>query len=252
MKQLDTRDSWDKHWEDFSDATVFNPAQDYRRRLILSQLGKIYRPGNKLLDIGSGQGDLSAELVSHFPDATIYGVDLSQKGVEISCQKVPSAHFFKLDLLESKEKIPTALESGVDVAICSEVLEHLDEPSLFLQNVARLLKKNAVLVVTVPSGPRSAFDRHVGHRQHFSMNNLKELLRNAGFDVSYIFRAGFPFFNLYKLLIILRGKRLIVDTKQPKLSIFARFAMSCFNILFRTNLTSSPWGWQLVAVAKMR
>jgi len=35
----------------------------------------------------------------------------------------------------------------------------------------------------VPGGPMSAFDRHVGHRRHFSAAALRQLLVNSGFEV---------------------------------------------------------------------
>ena len=53
-------------------------------------------------------------------------------------------------------------------AVCSEVLEHVDEPVVLLRNARSWLAPGCRLVVTVPGGPMSAFDRHIGHRRHFS------------------------------------------------------------------------------------
>ncbi len=66
-------------------------------------------------------------------------------------------------------------------------------------------------------------------------------------------RAGFPFFDLYRLVVIARGKRLIADVKQSKSELgqgTSGAALRLFDRLFRYNLGSSPFGWQLVAVAR--
>jgi ubiquinone/menaquinone biosynthesis C-methylase UbiE len=62
------RDDWDSHWEDYSEGASFNPAQEYRRRLIVKLLGlRGSGSGVRLLDVGSGQGDLAAEIRASFP-----------------------------------------------------------------------------------------------------------------------------------------------------------------------------------------
>jgi hypothetical protein len=61
-------------------------------------------------------------------------------------------------------------------------------------------------LVTVPGGFRSAYDKHIGHRQHFSKASLKKSLLEAGYQNIQIYRAGFPVFNLYKILTIIAGK----------------------------------------------
>jgi hypothetical protein len=62
----------------------------------------------------------------------------------------------------------------------------------------------------------SAFDRRIGHRQHFTPKTLSHLLEESGFRVRHVQRAGFPFSNL---------------------------------ALFRFDRERSPLGWQIVAVA---
>jgi hypothetical protein len=96
----------------------------------------------------------------------------------------------------------------------------------------------------------SAFDRHIGHKRHFTAATLTRLLVDAGFAVESVRGAGFPFFNLYRLLVILRGKRLVADaSSENALPASARAAMSAFSWLFRFNGARGRLGWQLVAVA---
>jgi hypothetical protein len=99
----------------------------------------------------------------------------------------------------------------------------------------------------------SAFDRHIGHRQHFDRPGLRALLEQAGYAVERISLAGFPFFNLYRLLVVARGRRLAQDVETQAsgtASGAASLMMKLFRLLFRFNLRDSPLGWQVVAVAR--
>lgn len=246
-------DDWDKHWGEYADAAEENPAQAYRRRLIISLLGiSGDGSGARILDVGSGQGDFAAEVLKHFPKAQIVGLELSQAGIDIAARKVPAARFFQRDL-PCPAQVPDELCSWATHASCSEVPEHLDRPVEFLSNVQEYLAPNCRLVVTVPGGPMSAFDKHIGHRQHYSPERLGDLLRRAGFRLERLIGAGFPFFNLYRMVVILRKKRLVRDVAaRPggRYSTLASLVMRMFGILFHCNVAGSPWGWQTVAVAR--
>jgi hypothetical protein len=106
-------------------------------------------------------------------------------------------------------------------------------------------------VVTVPSGPMSEFDRHIGHRKHFQPEELSRLLCDAGFAVRKVARAGFPFYNLYRLGVVARGSKAIADASQPGSapSRATQLAFAAFRLLLRTDIRSSRWGWQLTAIA---
>ena len=100
----------------------------------------------------------------------------------------------------------------------------------------------------------SAFDRHIGHRKHWRPDMVRQVLKDAGYEVERATGMGFPFFNLYRCVVILRGKKLIEDvsaspsgTSSPA----ARAAMAVFNRLIRVNLNSSHSGWQMTALARV-
>jgi hypothetical protein len=99
----------------------------------------------------------------------------------------------------------------------------------------------------------SAFDRHIGHRRHWNRRDIDTLLRDAGYQPERTTGAGFPFFNLYRGVVILRGKKLIADVStgdDRPVPFAARAMMSVFRQLFRLNVDSSAWGWQMVATAR--
>jgi hypothetical protein len=123
-----------------------------------------------------------------------------------------------------------------------------------LRNLRRYLAPESRLVVTVPAGPRNAYEIHIGHRRHYTRQMLRTLLEGEGFDVVEMRAAGFPFFNLYKLMALARGDRLVADADAPptRQPLAMRASLAAFRALFRLNVERVPLGWQLVAVAVPR
>ena len=247
-------DDWDHHWDAYGEAAEGNPANLYRRRLLMSLLGRP-RAGATVLDIGSGQGEFVMHLAATYPDLNIWGVEYSASGVERSREHAAAnavrAQFRQVDLLQE-----TALEEGQPLAshaVCSEVLEHVDDPVRLMRNAQVFLEPGCRVIVTVPGGPRSAFDHHIGHYQHFNAATLRHVLSSAGYRVDRVLRAGFPFFNLYKLAVIARGRRLIADVENRAPGTAPgrgeTLVRGAFDYGFRHNLDDFPLGWQMAAVA---
>jgi len=249
-----SRDEWDRHWALYGEPAAGNPANTYRHRLVLRLLGTL-GTGDHVLDIGAGQGELALTIKRRFPAVSVSGIEYSAEGVHRARAAAAAAglaaDFAQRDLLEAAV-LDAAVAHRATHATCSEVLEHVDDPVLLLRNAAAYLAPGCRLVVTVPGGPRSAFDEHIGHRRHFAPGSLRSLLGDAGFHVEHVARAGFPFFNLYRLAVIARGRRLIEDLESGRDDgAGAQGAiLKVFDAAFKWNLASSPWGWQMVALAR--
>ena len=156
-----------------------------------------------------------------------------------------------MDLL-AETVIPDGDAGWAEYAVCSEVLEHVDEPGRLIGNARPLMAPGCRLVVTVPAGPVSAFDRHIGHRRHFRAAELRELLEAAGYTVESARAAGFPFFNLYRLAVIAAGRRLIASPRGSEAppSRATRMGASVFGPLMRRNTGGRRLGFQTIAVAR--
>jgi len=237
---------WDKHWSDFDESTQFNPAQQYRFKLISDALHRF--PASRLVDIGCGQGDLLRYVSREFPMMELYGFELSESGVESTRAKVPGAAVEVLDLL-SEGASDRLVHVKADIATCSEVLEHVPDPRRFLERAKLALRPGGTLIVTVPGGPRTAFDKAIGHIRHFDRASAGELLKDAGFDAVQVFGAGFPFFDLYKLAALARGEKVASDYQGDPSKVFSG-AMRFFRTAFRFNLNNSPFGWQIVVTGE--
>jgi trans-aconitate methyltransferase len=245
------RDDWEHHWSSFSESAGRNPAQAWRRRLVLTALD--LQPTDRLLDVGSGQGDLAVAALAASPGVEVVGLELGRSGVAAAAVKAPRARFHALDLL-GPEPAVESLRGWATKVSCSEVLEHVDEPVAFLRNALVHAARGAQVVVTVPAGPRTAFDVHIGHRRHYDRRSLQRTLEEAGLDVTKIRAAGFPMFNLYRLVVLARGKRLVADATSSGDQGSTRLAsavMGTFRRLIPLS-ANNGLGWQLVAEATYR
>lgn len=200
------------------------------------------------MDIGCGQGDLLCHINSTHPTLSLFGFELSASGVAATKRKVPSAQVSELDLfsdLASSVLSPV----GADIATCSEVLEHVPDPVEFLRKSKAALVPGGYMVATIPGGPRTGFDIQIGHLRHFTRETAKETFESAGFEVIDVRGAGFPFFNLYKLAVLMRGTK-VADDYEGETSALFKAAMKIFGILFRISRSKSKFGWQITVIAR--
>ena len=242
------KDDWERHWDEYARSAAENPAQEFRRRLILRMLDGI-TASSRVLDIGSGTGDLAASLRAAYPSTELLGLELSRTGVELARRRVPDAAFLQADLTRAAPP-PAQYGSWATHAVCSEVLEHVDDPVAVMTNCRTYLAPDCLLVITVPGGPMTEYDRHIGHRRHFDPSALTSILREAGFEVLESNGAGYPLFNVYRLLMRALGARLISVASSSKPSAVSRSAMRAFAVGLRVNTRLSQRGWQIIAVAR--
>ena len=246
------QDDWNSHWDNFGDSSEINPAVRYRQKYLVKLLNSFETSSeNVLMDIGCGTGSFLHVLEQENLNFRLIGLEPSASGCD-RARLQTGATIIEGDVL-ALSSLSTDVFEVADIAVCSEVIEHVDDPVLFLRECKHLLKSNGVIIITVPGGFRSAYDKHIGHRQHYSKRLLLNTLLGAGFKDVRVYRAGFPIFNVYKLLTILAGRKLISTVSSSeqhgdsKLTVFvSRF----FNLIFRFSMPDFPLGWQLVATAR--
>lgn len=244
-EEFATADNWDRHWSDFSTASHNSPTTKYRNRLCFRLLNIRVGECSRILEIGSGTGAFAKELLEHYPDAEYLGLELSETGVEAGKKQAPRGNFLQRNLLEPMDA-SQFVRFDATHALCCEVLEHVDDPVTLLRNAAAYVAPGCRLIVTVPGGWLHEFYRHIGHRRHYKPEELKHLLEKAGLRVDKVYGAGFPFFNIYQMLVTMRGKRLAQDAVDGG-SFMVRVGSVIFDTLFRLNLMFG--GWQTLGVA---
>ena len=101
-----------------------------------------------ILDAGCGEGFVVNLLCQNLDGgiAGICGLELTEEALDIAREKNPGISFVQGDIC----KMP--FESGTfDIVLCTEVLEHLENPSEALSELMRVSK--GAVIVTVPHEP---------------------------------------------------------------------------------------------------
>ena len=154
----------------------------------------------KLLDIGVGYGYFEKLLLEKKKKLELFGIDISQKGLERIRKKIPGE--FKHGRVE---KIPYR-DSSFDIVVCLEVLEHISATDIFkaLKEIRRVLKKDGQFVVSVPVNERYSKSYNPNrHMRAYTPELFLAELKIARFKVEKS-KEFYAFKNLYLLKNILR------------------------------------------------
>jgi SAM-dependent methyltransferase len=102
-----------------------------------------------LLDAGCGTGNETVELLRQAPGLRICGVDFSRDSLTIAAdrQETGKANFF----CSALERMPFT-DEGFDFISSHEVVEHVQDPAVVLQEFHRVLKPGGVCVIATPNG----------------------------------------------------------------------------------------------------
>jgi ubiquinone biosynthesis O-methyltransferase len=133
----------------------YNRIADRKRVDYIAGILKSSLPPNaRILDVGCGNGVISRHLGRL--GYNVLGIDVSEKTIETarSLTNLPNVQFMK----KSAEELVASGET-YDAVICSEVLEHLQDPGALLKVLHQTLADHGKLIVTVPNGngPRETF-----------------------------------------------------------------------------------------------
>ncbi len=156
------------------------------------------RPGQRVLDLGCGDGWFSAALLA--AGTTPVAVDAARGALRRARARVPG-----LDARHWPDGAPLPVEdASVDLAWAGEVLEHVVDLAPWLSEVRRVVRPRGVLLVTTPDHdplallalalrPRrfaTHFEPRSDHLRFFSAGSLRALLDDLGFEVAQLHRVG--------------------------------------------------------------
>jgi ubiquinone/menaquinone biosynthesis C-methylase UbiE len=171
-----------------------------------------------LVDVGCGGGNMAKAIKRERHELTVEGVDVSKSAIEWARREPDGVEF----RLAEPEKLPFGDAQAAAVTMF-DVLEHVDDPSRALRDIARVLKPGGLFCLAVPleDQPWTIYRlvkagrwwrsklRHGGHIQAFSDRDVRELLDEAGFElvrVRWSYHHLFALFDvLYFTFLDLRG-----------------------------------------------
>ncbi len=156
---------------------------------------------NSLVDIGCGDGRLVLEIQSIFSSREILGIDYSKRAIQLAQSMNPYGNYKELDILTQ------SVEKKFDIGVLIEVFEHInpEEGEKFVQAIAKLLKPQGLLYVTVPHINKAVEYKHY---RHFSSESLIKCFASS-FDVVEVIPFEKGKFRK-KVLDCLLGNRLFI------------------------------------------
>ncbi|AXY77479.1 class I SAM-dependent methyltransferase [Paraflavitalea soli] len=122
--------------------------QDYFANLRMDVISLLPAdPGQKILEVGAAAGNTLVYIKEKKMASEVMGVELM--AIANSNQRHPSIDKFQIANIE-QENIE-APESYFDVIICADVLEHLVDPWAAVEKISKHLKKDGILLVSMPN-----------------------------------------------------------------------------------------------------
>lgn len=220
-----------------------------RRKILLHLMNSFFqnKQHTKIADLGCGCGANLYEIQKHY-DAI--GMDLShdakkyclKRGIKIVIGKLPN-----------KISLP---ENSFDMVLLSDVLEHIENDNEAIKNVSKLLKKDGLILLTVPAYPFLYTKRDVfhHHKRRYTKKQLHTVLQNNGLSKVILSHCNFW---LFPMIAIVRtfSKLFSNETHTGDLSIPPKPINNILRYLFESEKyllgkISLPFGLSLIAVYK--
>ena len=145
-------------------------------------------PNGCVLDLGAGSG----ELLSMIPASCKVGIDLHP----------PASKSSQSFIVADAQNLPLR-DSCFDIVICLEVIEHVADPPRVIEEISRVLKHGATLLISTPDASpiwrviwhiwtRTVAREWLGaHKQNFRLTSLLKLLQEGRFSAERVVRANF-------------------------------------------------------------
>jgi ubiquinone/menaquinone biosynthesis C-methylase UbiE len=142
-----------------------------RNNWLKSVLGDIPR-GSTILDAGAGNGNKK----KYCKNLNYISQDIAEyKGISKSGGlHTGLVDYSELDIVSDIVDIPLNDES-IDAIMCTEVIEHVEDPLLVFKEFSRLLKKDGVLILTAPFNSLTHYSPHhyaTGFSKFYYQKNL--------------------------------------------------------------------------------
>jgi len=151
--------------------------------------------GTRVLEIGSGVGNLTRKLIprEHYVASDINPLYLEPLAALSTDHPYLRASY--CDVMDSAS-FPKQT-GGFDTVICLNVIEHVEDDLKAMENIRSVLADGGAAIVLVPNGPRNfgTLDEVLGHHRRYTKQALIRLSEDSGFVVEKIFgfnRIGTP------------------------------------------------------------
>ncbi len=138
---------------DFTGERVSDGAADWiwAHHLRRYEFAGAWVAGKTVIDLGCGTGYGTRMLAQQGRAASVTGLDVFSKAIDgaRAAGTDKRVHFAVADLDDPEALSP--YRSTFDIAVCFEVIEHVRRPQALLENAARALRDEGLLIISTPS-----------------------------------------------------------------------------------------------------
>ena len=142
--------------------------------------------GPRLLEAGSGIGNLSAELLNR---QRLVLMDLDDTYIKTLQQKFAGRSNLRVEKADLTEEnlAERCSEEELDTVLCSNVLEHLEPDVRVLSSFQKMLVPGGHCIIVVPAGKwlYTGMDEELGHRRRYTVAELQAKMGEAGLEVVF-------------------------------------------------------------------
>jgi SAM-dependent methyltransferase len=151
----------------------------WRFQSIIKQLAPYINKDSRILEIGCGNGVVMKQFEDYL-GKPIEGCDLNSFATDNLYEHFSGTVY----LYNIYDRLPEMINK-FDVVILVDVIEHIENDTDFLNVALQHLKKDGLLVISVPAHQYlfSKYDADVGHLRRYNMSDIKEVTNKINVEV---------------------------------------------------------------------
>lgn len=225
-----------------------------RRQILRAQIEQLNLPaGADILEIGSGTG-ANLDLLAEF--GNVVALEMRAEAIALAQERCGNAaRPVSMRQGTCPQDLPT-LSQKFDLICLFDVLEHIEQDSESLAQLALLLKPAGTLMLTVPAYPWmwGPHDVHVHHKRRYTKRTLTDRCTHAGLSISRMSHFNtvlFPLAVIGRLIEKVSGEQGSA-TRTPPARVNALFTRA---FAFETHLLDRmrlPFGLSIMLLAQQR
>lgn len=231
---------------------------DFRAASLARRLVRLSE-GGRVLDAGCGTGRLTIELLR--AGRSVLAVDHEEAMVALTNRVVAGAGFTEeagfagpVARSVSLEELDQLSSSSFDEIYCCDVVEHVPDDRLALDQIRSLLKPGGRLILTVPAWPflYGERDERMGHFRRYTRRAVREALHDSRFQLESLRWWNLSGFLLNSVLIRGLGLKFSERFRYDRERSGRRLGNRFLNLWFHgfENHVPVPAGLTLIAVAR--
>ncbi len=195
------------------------------------------------LEIGAGTGNIS-EYFTNLKELVLS--DNDENLVECLRSRFSDKKNIRVEILDISKQFSKIINKLSSVYAIN-VLEHIEQDTIALSNINRLLKADGRVVLLVPAKKfaYTKLDKSLGHFRRYEKKELRKKLESAGFTVEYL--EYFNIVGLFSWLIRTKLTRKHSELKSSHVKLFD-FIVPILRKIEPVN--KMPLGISLIAVGK--